>query len=454
MTMASVDDGFLYPDTLSIKEVVLLHLRSIEDSDLGVDYWRTQIGISTAVKRRQDQTSQALQALKSEDMISEDKARITGMERKRKVYWLTRAGGEESGRLMRNALVRLVRVKEKNEIINEKLGTFLRQSESPLAISAAINLQISYEQIDVARFKNYVRSLERCGRLGLPRGSVCYIQDTPVLKFFVGRNKELSRIKKWVDSEDRCKVITIHGIPGIGKTTLAAKIARDYEGIYNLYWYRIHPWDTLKNVLNALSPFLMDLGGGKLFNYLESDKPMTLESTVPLLAQDLSDTYTLLFFDDFQRIDPKLIPLFSKLTAKLEEEENIKLIVVGRQILPFYDPSLQREGVVQSMQLEGLDMESSKRMFRQRSIDRDEFLEVYRMTRGHPLFLELIDTGGDYGGYSDIKRYLYEEVLMKLPSNLRDILWRLSVHRYPVKANACTWTARTTAPYPTSWTRR
>ncbi len=46
--------------------------------------------------------------------------------------------------------------------------------------------------------------------------------------FFYGRTVELATLEEWVDS-DRCRVIALFGMGGMGKTALAVKLAQKFR---------------------------------------------------------------------------------------------------------------------------------------------------------------------------------------------------------------------------------
>jgi transcriptional regulator with XRE-family HTH domain len=65
--------------------------------------------------------------------------------------------------------------------------------------------------------------------------------DAPDSMRFVGRPGELALLQRWV-VEERCRVVAVPGIGGIGKTSLAAKLAHTVA----LSFERVH-WRSLRN---------------------------------------------------------------------------------------------------------------------------------------------------------------------------------------------------------------
>lgn len=73
---------------------------------------------------------------------------------------------------------------------------------------------------------------------------------------FHGRTEELIKLTKWI-SEDHCRLISILGMGGIGKTALAVKLAQQFEGMFDhIIWRSLRNAPTLESLLRDLVPFL------------------------------------------------------------------------------------------------------------------------------------------------------------------------------------------------------
>lgn len=73
---------------------------------------------------------------------------------------------------------------------------------------------------------------------------------------FYGRNAELATLKRWVVM-DRCRLIALLGMGGIGKTALSVKLAQEIQQEFDcLIWRSLRNAPLLETLLGDLVPFL------------------------------------------------------------------------------------------------------------------------------------------------------------------------------------------------------
>jgi tetratricopeptide (TPR) repeat protein len=90
--------------------------------------------------------------------------------------------------------------------------------------------------------------------------------------------------------------------------------------------------------------------------------------------------------------------------------------------------------LIQEIELIGLNEEESKELLKYRNVRVDNFKQLYALTQGHPLSLELLDPTVELDKQKNIKLYLEEEVLNRLSLREKSLLKIASVFRYPVPA--------------------
>jgi WD40 repeat protein/transcriptional regulator with XRE-family HTH domain len=113
--------------------------------------------------------------------------------------------------------------------------------------------------------------------------------DAPDVLGFVGRGQELATLREWIVDE-RCRVVAIRGMGGIGKTVLAAQLAQDVApGFHRVYW---------RSLRNAL-PF-SDWSAGAI-RFLSDEQIVVPEdeaARLTLLVQLLREQRILLVLDN------------------------------------------------------------------------------------------------------------------------------------------------------------
>ena len=225
--------------SLPVDKKILLHIMEYSryENQFEVPFAISQEGIAEAIRIRRDNVPRAMKELKTSGLVTEKVARVEGVYRKRKVYFLTNSGLNFIQELKGKLLTAEVLLKFKDGRIEPtKLSEVNIKARLPkrLGLIELLNNISSNGMLEVKTLLELVESptglktseprtyaTESQGEM--KSKFVEYIEDAPHPRHFVGRNKELLKIKAWLASEEH-KVVVIYGIPGIGKTTLTSRV--------------------------------------------------------------------------------------------------------------------------------------------------------------------------------------------------------------------------------------
>ncbi|OLP15872.1 hypothetical protein BST81_23900 [Leptolyngbya sp. 'hensonii'] len=127
-----------------------------------------------------------------------------------------------------------------------------------------------------------------------PIGPYLNLQDAPDIPVFYGRTEELTTLKTWL-LQDKCRLVALLGMGGIGKTTLAVKLVESLENQFEVVLWR--------SLLNAtpleeiLTDWIKVLSGQQ-----ETQFPENLEAALARLRHYLQSRRCLLILDNVETI--------------------------------------------------------------------------------------------------------------------------------------------------------
>ncbi len=240
--------------------------------------------------------------------------------------------------------------------------------------------------------------------------------QAPAMGKLYGREKELVQLKQWLINDD-CQIVAVFGIGGIGKTSLAARLA---EQTYNAF--ERHYWCSLQNAL-PFKDFLRDCVQ-VISDQTEIDLPKNIEGQISSFIQCLQSRRCLIVLDNFDSILQKATYLgqyregYEGYQRLLEDVGQAKtnrscLLLTSRERPSGWTLLDGNTKFVRCLSLAGLSTTEGVKIFEDRGlfgVDSklvDKLIQIYS---GNPLVLKLICEpilevfGGDVGKFLKEKK--------------------------------------------------
>jgi tetratricopeptide (TPR) repeat protein/DNA-binding MarR family transcriptional regulator len=247
----------------------------------------------------------------------------------------------------------------------------------------------------------------------------------PVTLDFVGRSKELRRMKTWEKSSS--KVLIVEGVLGIGKSSLVSKFSTNLLKRNFIFWHSVKKTDTVREILSTFGDYLYMKKNNVLRYYLSSHININEDEVVKILVRNLSND--ILIFDDCEKMSEDVNNFLNKIMDLLNDMNEVKMIFITEDEVNLTFKGHPKD-FVQKLKLGGVEKGDIEELLNGKKISEN----IYELTKGHPLFLKLVRVEGKVHG--DIQTHLKDYIKADLSNDERKLMEIASTYRLPFKASA------------------
>ncbi len=296
--------------------------------------------------------------------------------------------------------------------------------------------------------------------------------EMPTVEFFTGRSAALAQLTAWLtpaDNRPPARLISILGLGGMGKTTLAAAVTKAVAPSYTVVIWR--------SLLNA--PPLAELLQGwlqTLARYQLTALPASLDEQLRLLFDYLRQEPCLLILDNCESIFTSAEAMgragvtrtgyegYDQLLQRLATSEHQSCLLLTSREQPYALNRLGRQAhLVQVLRLGGLDAQAGQALLQSNGLvtSAAEAAMLVDNYSGNPLALQIAAAtiadffGGDVAAFQQEEGALFDGIRLVLDQQFarltpleRDILIWLAVERQ--EATPATVRANFVRPVPSN----
>lgn len=425
----------------TVIERILLHLNNykVKDKSFEVPYAVTQSGIADNLGISRAHVSREIRRLREEkkDIIKEDLRHVKGLNKKRKVYFLSSEGVKKVNEIKKGIKNEKIKIRLDEGIKEIELDDVDKYVDDPFPILKALKHIDDQKRLDLTEIKEK--------------------KD-----IFVGREDQIEKLKSMIDSvkKEGCKSIFISGEAGIGKTTLVNKLEsyaskKGFEFLVgNSHFDSSDPYLPFKEAFERYSEEVDEepLFGSIFLTSRSYNQESTSEKAFNAKRQSVfyestkwvediaSDNPLIVFLDDLQWADKATLRLLHYMIKRLgNSPEDSPILFIGSyrpeevdQGHPLKDviQRLSRTHLLKVLKLEPLSVIETKKivqkMIGRKNIPDDFLMLLFEVTKGNPLFIkECVDDMSDSGIIKpESQEYPESKDDMNIPDMVRDVIER------------------------------
>jgi len=219
------------------------------------------------------------------------------------------------------------------------------------------------------------------------------LRDAPNLTTFFDRTEELANLKQWILQEG-CRVVTILGITGIGKTAITRQLIPMIQTEFDcIIWRSLRTFPPLEVLLKDLI---------KSITHTEIEGHTTCDAQLGMLIEGLRDRHCLIILDDVQYLFKSGQLAGNYQTSYQDYRTLFKLIAEFPHnscfILNSWEPPLEimtvnsdnDNSAVRLFQLQGMEKGAIELLKNQGLEDEKQWSDLIRLYQGNPLWLRLV----------------------------------------------------------------
>lgn len=273
------------------------------------------------------------------------------------------------------------------------------------------------------------------------------------VSLFCGRMQELQQLERWMIS-DRCRLILLLGMGGIGKTALSMKLGEQVQGQFEYVIRRsLRHTPPIFDLLCELNLFLSE--------DLEETLPDTPEAHIARLIEFLRNHRCLILLDDLEMIlsqeqlagqyEPQY-QIYGELIRRIGRETHQSCLLAIAREKPRDIASLTGESLpIRELKIKGLEFEDAQQILAAKGfeINQPGVHQLIQLYRGHPLALKLMATtiqdifGGEIYDFldqstlvlGDIMPTIFYQHFQRLSKLEKSIVYWLAIEERPIKIN-------------------